>query len=1316
MSVSSPPTTFKVGLTPEEKRLYSQLFKSLDPDGTGIITGDKARSTFEKSGLPPTILGEIWQLADQNNLGFLTQFGFCFAMRLIGYTQAGQPPSAGLADSPGPLPKFAGSQPQPQLQPQSTNSSFMQSQPSAVVPQNTATNHSQPQDPIPSLTPNDYQKFSGLFIKTVGSSNGELSGPQARDIFLKAKLPTPTLGQIWNLVDVDNSGQLNVTSFVVAMHLIQGLLSGSIKQLPPFLPDHVWQSAQVINGNTGSGSRQSSMASVASQQTVKHTPGPMRVPSTQREVSTDQEWVVNSTLKQQYENIFNNLDKSGTGSLSSDQVASFLMTSKLGQQDLATVWDLSDIHNTGVFSKLEFSIALFLVNKKLSGGVLPDIIPQSLIESLKEPSAQPSPQVPAQKLVPQLAPQLAPSSAPQLAQPKSAMDDLVDLFGTSEASTPSSQSAPAPPPVQSRTSSSNLSNDLPRSRKHIPTAFRPTSNFGQTLMQKDTQPEETQPPVSSPEKEVDLLGEDVAKAKDQPQDQPPNYEKEVASPPPPSQQQHQQKTINYDALRSVPPPPTSRKHEPLSPSEDVTRNLSASSVTSSSQNDTRVPSQASGQQNDLLADPEISGQLSQATSDIANISNQVKSLTSQTGDLHDKKGRAERELSKILSTKKEIENKLKQLRSSYQNEVKLFDEVEANLAKAKEETEALRSESSISEAKYNHLSSVISEKQLGIDNLQKENGSIKEKLGTVNAEISEFEKQLALVDGENKKLTNQLSVKKSQAQVVIVKKEELQSQINELVANNKKLQDEIDQTDRDQQNAEKELEDLSKKLKEAKSFKPEPPKPRMSKGIAAATGAAVAGVGAAAVTGATLGNDEDSKEDIKESEPKESEPKESEPKELDNNANDDAEAKTAALVDDVKDKPSADMTGIDDIENIEDTDKERQSVDKQMMDMQINDQRIEGETAGTNATTNSSVITDDKATEGDTPVTSPGGSEVQFPQGSMVGMPGVLVGVQRTDSLTSSVQNNAALSVRDDNIEEVSDKDTIGQEEILSSSPTAEANTRGQESRSESNQESDGDKPSSGVESFELVNADDIKDPENNHFQYQGDKPKGNDSGSKSSTTFVMNRPNVSETRDMDEEFPPIRELDYDESSSDEDNTEFDDAKDVFMSNQHTGQQHESPNDQKTMVETKDENKPSDEFDNAFDDLEPAKPDEKDMFDDLEAAKIEEPGDNSEFNQEDIGLTNDFTNSNMPDFNPNQTVDTTKSGNDEWEQLFAGFGNQASTQASPNVTQEPFVPSGDQDKIQELVGMGFDEHVAMDALEKEQWNVEAATNYLLDHA
>ena len=86
---------------------------------------------------------------------------------------------------------------------------------------------------------------------------------------------------------------------------------------------------------------------------------------------------------------------------------------------------------------------------------------------------------------------------------------------------------------------------------------------------------------------------------------------------------------------------------------------------------------------------------------------------------------------------------MKQLRASYDNEVKQVEQVEANLATAKEETEALRSEASIAEAKVNSLSGELHEKQVAMESLQKENSTLKEKLGSLNAEIVELEKQAA---------------------------------------------------------------------------------------------------------------------------------------------------------------------------------------------------------------------------------------------------------------------------------------------------------------------------------------------------------------------------------------------------------------------------------------------------------------------------------------------------------------------------------------------------------------------------------------------
>ncbi|KAG5420562.1 hypothetical protein I9W82_002443 [Candida metapsilosis] len=524
MSISSHTPTFKVGLTSEEKSLYTQIFKSLDPENTGIITGEKARTTFEKSGLPPAILGEIWQIADQNNLGFLNQFGFCYAMRLIGYTQAGNHPTPGLADTPGPLPKFADMS-LPQLQPQSTSSSFLSSQPNNTMP-----GHTTPQEAIGPIGAADYQKFSSLFAKTVGSVQGELGGAQAKDIFMKARLPTATLGQIWSLVDRNNTGALHVGEFVIAMHLVQGILSGRIKQLPPFLPDTVWQSVEKANGGApqspNSYQQSSRQTSVSSQQTaIRHPPA-----------DEPSEWVVTPVMKSRFDSIFNNLDKEHAGHLNPDQVASYLMTSKLDQQDLATVWDLADIQNTGLFTKLEFSIALFLVNRRANGKSLPNVIPDSLITSIKKAEAKPAP------------------PPPPPAKSKSSMDDLVDVFGSPSPQPQPAASATAPPPpqLQQRESSSDLTHSV---KPRLTSSFKPTSSFGQSLLNQHSKEEATRevesPSVQSPPVQPAPVQSPPAQAPQAPPSQAsPAQAPPVQSPPP-------QKQVNYDALRSVPPPPAS---------------------------------------------------------------------------------------------------------------------------------------------------------------------------------------------------------------------------------------------------------------------------------------------------------------------------------------------------------------------------------------------------------------------------------------------------------------------------------------------------------------------------------------------------------------------------------------------------------------------------------------------------------------------------------------------------------------------------------------------------------------------------------------
>ncbi|XHF98315.1 hypothetical protein AWENTII_001871 [Aspergillus wentii] len=58
-----------LNLTPEEKRIFYQLFQAADTTNLGVITGEIAVPFFEKTKLPPESLGLIWQIADKENRG-----------------------------------------------------------------------------------------------------------------------------------------------------------------------------------------------------------------------------------------------------------------------------------------------------------------------------------------------------------------------------------------------------------------------------------------------------------------------------------------------------------------------------------------------------------------------------------------------------------------------------------------------------------------------------------------------------------------------------------------------------------------------------------------------------------------------------------------------------------------------------------------------------------------------------------------------------------------------------------------------------------------------------------------------------------------------------------------------------------------------------------------------------------------------------------------------------------------------------------------------------------------------------------------------
>lgn len=1281
--------TIRQPFTAEEQRSYTAVFRELDNEGTGVVVGEDARATFEKTGLPPVTLGEIWQLADPENLGYLTQFAFFVALRLIGHVQNGAKPDVSLREIAGPLARF---QPQGQQQAQSP-----------MQPQFTS---------LPPLSNHDISKFAQLFARNAPS--GTISGDQARGIFLKAKLPTDVLSQIWALSDRENRGQLSRDEFVIAMFLIQGSIQGAIKQLPQQVPQTLWDQVKYFQSPSITGA--SNPAATFSPQSTGSRPPVSRVPSSFGNAAND--WSISPQKKAQFDNIFEGLDKQFKGVLGPNEIAPFLMTSKLPQDTLATIWDLADIHNTGEFTKDEFAIAMFLIQKKVAGAELPEVVPDSLLPP-SHPAFQQQQQqqysaqqysVPTGNAMPRI-----PSRD---SKPTSSMNDLVDL---NDAFSSPNQTA-----SDSRNVSNSTVNYTPAGG--APRPFVPSSSFGQGLADKNKADSPSTPTVIP-----------------------------AAIPVPAT-------------IVTQPTAPAATQRAPVFQAPKQVASATGSGISSSAALAGAGIVGAAGlvgagagaiagglfsksTNNDLLADsnPEISGQLSKATTDMANLSNQIGSLTSQTTQLHEKRTRAERELSRMTALKNDIESKLMKLRAAYEQEVNQTEQVESLLVTAKQECEQLRQEASVAEAQFNQAQTELQTLQAELEETQKTNASLKERLSSLNAEQIDLTSQLQSTQGEVKQSKGLVSINSEQLHVADLKSSAIKAEIAALLLAAK----ELDSTHESYTSKEAQLEAFKQQLDGRER---------------------------------SLGERHQQHEQFE---------LDFQTKEQELQARHEQQQQNEQAIKEQEDRVQQLF------ENLQERQRQLTEAEEQLQDQQFEyAQRIQqftekqitdatsgfGSTAatseapvevskeavsshdGSNAAIAGATIvggltaavlssvagsnTEDEKV--DTEFSSPVGAttdQTQSVTSDHYDQYPTNLDIDRPDSTTSSVQNNAPLSVRGDgdDIEDNSLTEPIAEETAL---PEDVLSKDYNPSTMRAASGATGEDPSSGAGSFEIVeklkSADEtiseeapVSELHDEADAVESSIPGAFESTSEATTvtpavetpndefddltpaldepktvmpaveepdaySSAIEEPVVKTKASADDEFPPIRELDIDESDSGDD--EFHETSESFSPKAL------ATNSAQSVPVAVANAPPHDDFD--FDGLEEA---QEDFDDDVDQGNL-----NDELEDTAFYGANASTDAN---------VSPPPQENEEWEQIFAGFGNQTQGQvqgqqhiaqpvashgtiaASPAVRAPPRIATTPRSlAIQELTGMGFTKEEALSALEKEKWNLEAATNYLLDNA
>ncbi|CAI4246795.1 AAC_HP2_G0001300.mRNA.1.CDS.1 [Saccharomyces cerevisiae] len=1376
--------TFRTPLSSQEQAFYNQKFHQLDTEDLGVVTGEAVRPLFASSGLPGQLLSQVWATVDIDNKGFLNLNEFSAALRMIAQLQnaPNQPISAALYEStPTQLASFSINQ----------NPAPMQS--------GSATGNTNNTD-IPALSSNDIAKFSQLFDRTAKGAQ-TVAGDKAKDIFLKARLPNQTLGEIWALCDRDASGVLDKSEFIMAMYLIQLCMSHhpSMNTPPAVLPTQLWDSIRLEpvvvnqpNRTTPLSANSTGVSSLTRHSTISRL-------STGAFSNAASDWSLSFEKKQQFDAIFDSLDKQHAGSLSSAVLVPFFLSSRLNQETLATIWDLADIHNNAEFTKLEFAIAMFLIQKKNAGVELPDVIPNELLQSPALGLYPPNP-LPQQQ------------SAPQIAIPsRASKPSLQDM--PHQVSTPAVNTQPTVPQVLPQNSNNGSLNDLlalnPSFSSPSPiktqtvvqnntnNSFSYDNNNGQATLQQQ-QPQQPPPLTHSSSglkkfTPTSNFGQSIIKEEPEEQEQLRESSDTFSAQPPPVPK-HASSPVKRTASTTLPQVPNfSAFSMPAGAATSAATGAAVGAAVGAAALGASAFSRSSNnafKNQDLFADGEASAQLSNATTEMANLSNQVNSLSKQASITNDKKSRATQELKRVTEMKNSIQIKLNNLRSTHDQNVKQTEQLEAQVLQVNKENETLAQQLAVSEANYHAAESKLNELTTDLQESQTKNAELKEQITNLNSMTASLQSQLnekqqqvkqerSMVDVNSKQLElNQVTVANLQKEidglgekisVYLTKQKELndyQKTVEEQHAQLQAKYQDLSNKDTDLTDREKQLEERNRQIEEQENLYHQ----HVSK----------------------LQEMFDNLSQRKASFEKADQELKERNIEYANNVRELSERQMnlamGQLPEDAKEIIAKSAS------NTDTTTKEATSrgnvhedtvskfVETTVENSNLNINRVKDDEEKTERT-ESDVFDRDVPTLGSQSDSENANTNNGTQSGNETANPNLTetlsdrfdgdlneYGIPRSQSLTSSVANNAPQSVRDD----VELPETLEERDTINN--TANRDNTGNLSHIPGEWEATPATASTDVlsnETTEVIEGSTTK------------RANSNEDGE--SVSSIQESPKISaqpKAKTINEEFPPIQELHIDESdSSSSDDDEFEDTREIPSATvktlqtpynaqptssleTHTEQvikypapgtspSHNEGNSQKTSTNSILPVK--DEFDDEFAGLEQAAVEEDNGADsESEFENVANAGSMEQFETidhkdlDDELQMNAFTGTLTSPSNPTipkpqvqqqSTSDPAQVSNDEWDEIFAGFGNskaEPTKVATPSIPQQPIPLKNDPIvdaslskgpivnrgvattpkslAVEELSGMGFTEEEAHNALEKCNWDLEAATNFLLDSA
>ncbi|XP_061539074.1 epidermal growth factor receptor substrate 15 isoform X2 [Phycodurus eques] len=343
--------------------IYDKYYRQVDPRGSGRVAAADAALFLKQSGLADLVLGKIWDLSDSERKGSLNKQQFFTALRLVACAQNGLEVALKSLNVAVPPPKFDTSSP--------------------LLAGGLTT------DLTWVVKPEEKLKFDSIF-DSLGPVGGMLTGDKVKPVLLNSKLPVDILGRVWELSDIDRDGMLDKDEFSVAMYLVYRALEGEtvpVSLPPPLVPPSKRKKASVPTVMPllpSPPSVKDSRASHAGSKTMPLPPKPAPPPAAApNKTKGNIKWVVSPADKAKYDELFSKTDGDMDGLVSGPEVRDIFLKTGLPSATLARIWELCDIGDIGKLTREQFTLALHLINQKLTRGLDP---PQSLSPEMIPPS------------------------------------------------------------------------------------------------------------------------------------------------------------------------------------------------------------------------------------------------------------------------------------------------------------------------------------------------------------------------------------------------------------------------------------------------------------------------------------------------------------------------------------------------------------------------------------------------------------------------------------------------------------------------------------------------------------------------------------------------------------------------------------------------------------------------------------------------------------------------------------------------------------------------------------------------------------------